>query len=1078
MTAHVRRLPSLLVPAALVAAFVLAPARADAGLGARDGRNWSWVDSKGTSGPVVIPRYATVPVKTATGDGTLTQPRLPERLWDYTTGAPTIPVETWTLTATSATTFTVVGSVSGTLAVATVGTDYTTSPGMNFQINAGSTPFVAGDTFVFAVVARLDPSTVPGATSRTISPLGYAMLPLDFQLYLPGYGTSGAIVAYDAGYVALTGRNQPAILEDFYPRKLPNVALPARVLTNDSFATAMPFWDELQPKATSKVWSATLGRDGERAYVIEYNDFAHQGDPTASYTFQIVFFENREQVRFHYVRMQNGTATSANGSTATIGLQGDLGRTYTATSYAANTGAVMDGLTIEFGIDSDGDRLPGRIELAYGTSDGSRFSDGGTLTDTAQLLAGLNPTTSGDNATLTTDTDADGILDAEETVLGTNPAVKDTDADGLEDNAELTAGNRTDPLLADSDGDGRSDGQEDADKSGNVNGTETNPRAWDSDNDGVNDGTEVAQGTDPLLDTSARLSSLLTVPGSGQIYNVASALDAKGNVHLTWTGSANRNNVADDLWVALLTPGSSGYAIAVAPTRIEAHVGMDDRAATIVTLPGAAGSTVDRTFLVNGTTGGYAFLTELDFGAATRDGSASTSATLVKTARMLSLPVGVDQPTVTVAGGKFHVVFQGQALIGGGRFAKNQAVRGSYYVGLEVTGDVAVGPIKLYEADAPGHHHNRPRIAVDAMGNIHSVIRGGSCRWSQGPVGCALYYTKLSSTGAALIPTTKLQLEGGGFHRYPAIAISPNGLVNVVYTTNAPVISGNGDGGYTVGSEVRLQTFATTNNQITTVIDQKPLFSAKPDLTNGMDVDGDIAAYRTPALALDAGGNIHLFVVEDNNLRAGLYAAFDPKGDRKVGPYTLVSAYNWGTDAIQATSTAALISYKSGSQVRFRAVDLTGSGLDLTGASQPPLPTVAAPTLTAIAPDAVAIGGSAVVTLTGTGFVSGATATIGGVALTGITVVDATRLIGTIDASALAEGVHDVAVQNPDAAMATLPAAFYVGVRPTVEPEPEPPVSDDGGCCDVRGASPVGSLLLTAIVLAGLGRRRRLAPRA
>src|SRR3990167_1201117 len=124
MTAHVRRLPSLLVPAALVADFVLAPARADAGLGARDARSWSWVDSKGTSGPVVIPRYATVPVKTATGDGTITQPRLPDRLWNYTTSAPTIPVETWTLTATSATTFTVVGSVSGALADATVGTSY------------------------------------------------------------------------------------------------------------------------------------------------------------------------------------------------------------------------------------------------------------------------------------------------------------------------------------------------------------------------------------------------------------------------------------------------------------------------------------------------------------------------------------------------------------------------------------------------------------------------------------------------------------------------------------------------------------------------------------------------------------------------------------------------------------------------------------------------------------------------------------------------------------------------------------------------------------------------------------------
>lgn len=57
------------------------------------------------------------------------------------------------------------------------------------------------------------------------------------------------------------------------------------------------------------------------------------------------------------------------------------------------------------------------------------------------------------------DADRDGLTDAEEAALGTNPAVADSDADGLPDRAEADA-YHTKPLAADSDGDGSSDGEE------------------------------------------------------------------------------------------------------------------------------------------------------------------------------------------------------------------------------------------------------------------------------------------------------------------------------------------------------------------------------------------------------------------------------------------------------------------------------------------------------------------------------------------------------------------------------------------------------------------------------------------
>ena len=58
-----------------------------------------------------------------------------------------------------------------------------------------------------------------------------------------------------------------------------------------------------------------------------------------------------------------------------------------------------------------------------------------------------------------TDADSDGLLDADERALGTDPFVADSDGDGLADGAEVhTYG--TNPLNADTDGDGYRDGEE------------------------------------------------------------------------------------------------------------------------------------------------------------------------------------------------------------------------------------------------------------------------------------------------------------------------------------------------------------------------------------------------------------------------------------------------------------------------------------------------------------------------------------------------------------------------------------------------------------------------------------------
>jgi hypothetical protein len=108
------------------------------------------------------------------------------------------------------------------------------------------------------------------------------------------------------------------------------------------------------------------------------------------------------------------------------------------------------------------------------------------------------------------DTDGDGLSDGVEVRGHTNPIDADTDGDWLPDALEDTNRNgrvdvgETNPRLADTDGDGLSDGDEDSNRNGRVGQTETDPRSADSDGDGLTDAVELGAdgGTDPRrLDT-------------------------------------------------------------------------------------------------------------------------------------------------------------------------------------------------------------------------------------------------------------------------------------------------------------------------------------------------------------------------------------------------------------------------------------------------------------------------------------------------------------------------------------------------------------------------------------------------
>ena len=101
------------------------------------------------------------------------------------------------------------------------------------------------------------------------------------------------------------------------------------------------------------------------------------------------------------------------------------------------------------------------------------------------------------------DPDGDGLTNLQEQTRGTNPTLADTDGDGLTDGAEVNT-HLTNPLVADTDSDGLSDGAE-------VNTHLTNPLLADTDGDTYSDGTEITAGTNPLNAASYPLPAAFNV---------------------------------------------------------------------------------------------------------------------------------------------------------------------------------------------------------------------------------------------------------------------------------------------------------------------------------------------------------------------------------------------------------------------------------------------------------------------------------------------------------------------------------------------------------------------------------------
>ena len=140
--------------------------------------------------------------------------------------------------------------------------------------------------------------------------------------------------------------------------------------------------------------------------------------------------------------------------------------------------------------DSDGDGMQDVWEDLYGLdkndpTDATLDNDSDNLSNLAEFEAETNP--------LIADTDSDGLTDGDEVLIHlTSPILADSDSDTLSDSAEVNT-HLSNPLSSDTDADGLLDGEE-------INIYNSNVNNNDTDGDGLHDGFEVLYSFNVLVD--------------------------------------------------------------------------------------------------------------------------------------------------------------------------------------------------------------------------------------------------------------------------------------------------------------------------------------------------------------------------------------------------------------------------------------------------------------------------------------------------------------------------------------------------------------------------------------------------
>ena len=163
---------------------------------------------------------------------------------------------------------------------------------------------------------------------------------------------------------------------------------------------------------------------------------------------------------------------------------------------------------------------PGNTDPTKADTDGDGTNDGDEVTGAKNDGKATDPNDDQSKPAVPVeepkDSDSDGLTDAKEKELGTDPNKADTDGDGINDGDEVSGegnkfdGKPTDPTKADTDGDGTNDGDEVT--GAKNNGTATNPN--DPDSKPAEDSSETPEVVKPSITTPEEGDT--TISGKGQ----------------------------------------------------------------------------------------------------------------------------------------------------------------------------------------------------------------------------------------------------------------------------------------------------------------------------------------------------------------------------------------------------------------------------------------------------------------------------------------------------------------------------------------------------------------------------------
>ena len=226
--------------------------------------------------------------------------------------------------------------------------------------------------------------------------------------------------------------------------------------------------------------------------------------------------------------------------------------------------------------DPDGDGLSSRTEAPVGLDPRDADSDDDGIRDGDEPSWDMDFDDDGLVSALDPDSDNDGLADGLE--IGLTEPDPDTNLLRRRFTADADPEDTTDPQLADTDGGGTPDGEEDVDGNGRVDFGESDPTVAnddggpvDSDRDGIGDLAELAAGLDPY-DADSDDDGLLD--GAEPNYNIDHDLDGRVN-------AADFDSDGDGLPDGL----ESGVTVASADTDVEAGHFVRDADPTTITSP-------------------------------------------------------------------------------------------------------------------------------------------------------------------------------------------------------------------------------------------------------------------------------------------------------------------------------------------------------------------------------------------------------------------------------------------------------------------------------------------------------------